>query len=96
MLSSYDQYFLCLLSEGKLYSGTVADLQAKDPLIMESEQRIRTEQHDSNMLSGRYSIMKTCPLQKLAHAIYSDFFSAEKIGNFIGFFKTFFLVLLKT
>lgn len=46
-----DHNSTAVFSEGKLYSGTVADLQAKDPLIMESEQRIRTEQHDSNMLS---------------------------------------------
>ena len=47
--------YALFLSEGNLYSATVADFQAKDPLIMESEQRIRTIQHDSNMLNGRSS-----------------------------------------
>ena len=48
---------ICVISyfsEGKLYAATVADIHSKDPLIMESGQRIRTEQHHSNMLNGRW------------------------------------------
>lgn len=47
-------YVSCfLLTDGKLFSATVADFWARDPLIMESSGlKIRTEQHDSNMLNG--------------------------------------------
>ncbi|XP_052793466.1 semaphorin-1A-like isoform X2 [Mya arenaria] len=42
--------------DGKLYSGTVADRLARDPLIIESMTRIRTEQHDSNMLKDPHFV----------------------------------------
>ena len=47
---------------------------------------------------GMYSnnMAKTCPLQKLAHAIYRDFFSVVKLENFVGKILIFFLFLLKT
>ena len=43
--------FVCV-SDGKLYSATVADFNSRDPLILESTQMVRTEQFDSKWLNG--------------------------------------------
>jgi len=50
--------FILYLSDGELYSGTSADFMGRDFAIFRtlgSHHPIRTEQHDSRWLNGKYS-----------------------------------------
>lgn len=56
--SDWRFYALIYLSDGELYSGTSADFMGRDFAIFRtlgSHHPIRTEQHDSRWLNGKYS-----------------------------------------
>ena len=44
--------FVSFFSDGRLFSATVSDFAARDPLIVDAGHLIRTEEHDSKWLNG--------------------------------------------
>lgn len=72
MWSDWRFYALIYLSDGELYSGTSADFMGRDFAIFRtlgSQHPIRTEQHDSRWLNGKYSdwtkFLKSFPAKTL-------------------------------
>ena len=88
-------YFAFILSDGELYSGTVADFSAVDALII--KKRLRTEQYDLKHLNGAYTIfelwdfknnMPSIPLMSIVILLLAepDFVSSVEDNDYVYFF----------